>query len=140
MRSGRRSVPEVTVNLTPLIDVVFLLLIFFMVSTTFSEETRLNVKLPEASMGVSEPQEQEILLAISEDGTYTVAGKAVDGRNLAMLQAAIKRHAGNDKTRPLLLFADARAPHAAVVTAMEAAASLGFSRLRIATRAPDAGS
>lgn len=140
MRRGRRSVPEVTVNLTPLIDVVFLLLIFFMVSTTFSQETRLDVHLPEASLGVSEPQEQEILVAISEDGTYTVAGQPVDGRSVEILQAAIKRHAGDDRTRPLLLFADARTPHAAVVTAMEAAGSLGFSRLRIATREPDTGS
>ncbi|MCY4472199.1 MAG: biopolymer transporter ExbD [Kistimonas sp.] len=138
MRGRRRPVQEVTVNLTPLIDVVFLLLIFFMVSTTFTKETRLAVNLPEAAAGVTEVEQQEIVVGISREGAYTVAGRAVEGGTSEALQAAIEQRAAGDRTRPLVLFADANTPHAAVVLAMEAAGALGFSRLRIATRESDA--
>lgn len=121
-------------ELTPLIDVVFLLLIFFMVSTTFTKESRLSLELPEAT---KEPTSGETVPSI--DITVTAAGEfAVNGRSLVnaepqTLRAALRAVGEGDTTRPVVISADGKAPHQAVVTAMDVSGQLGFNRLRIAT-------
>jgi len=116
MRPRRREDPEV--NLTPLIDVVFLLLIFFMVSTTFTRETELKVQLPEAGGEAVEQPAEAVEVVVSADGRYFVNGRAVINRELATLRRAM------------------RAEHQAVVRAMDAAGRAGFERLSIATVRP----
>jgi len=128
---------EVSVNLTPLIDVVFLLLIFFMVTTTFSRESNLLINLPEASGHQSEQQAAEIEILISESGTYSVNGRQLVNTEIETLIRTISEVSGGDNTIPLIITADANTTHQSVVTAMDAVAQLGFPGLNIATREPD---
>ena len=123
--------PEVSINLTPLIDVVFLLLIFFMVSTSFSELTQLVVDLPEAE-GDSANTDNALLLVVDVQGDMTLDGEPVpnDARGLSV--ALGQRLSGNTAIS-VTLSADAMTPHQYVVTAMDVAAQLNITRLTIAT-------
>ena len=124
------------INLTPLIDVVFLLLIFFMVSTTFTRETQLSIDLPEAEGQVKEQTEGEIEILIDEAGTYRVNGKGLVDNRMRTLQAAIYKISVGDTTLPMVITADAQAAHEDVVRAMDAAGQMGFVHLSITTRQP----
>jgi biopolymer transport protein ExbD len=125
---------EVSIDLTPLIDVVFLLLIFFMVSTSFSRESNLLVNLPEASGEVTEEVALQIEVLIARNGSYTVNGQPLADNTAATLLQAVEAIAAGDNSLPLTITADAETTHQSVVTAMDVAARLGFSRLSIATR------
>jgi biopolymer transport protein ExbD len=131
----RKPRENVEINLAPLIDVVFILLLFFVVTTTFTRETQLKVELPEAVSG--EPSEaaqgQQLEVSIGADSTYAVNGKTLLASDLKTLMAALQKESGGDNSLPVTLSADGKAPHQAVVTAMDAAGKLGFSRLRITT-------
>ena len=123
--------PEVSINLTPLIDVVFLLLIFFMVSTSFTELTQLVVDLPEAE-GAPASADTALLLVVDVAGNMTLDGEPVpnDARSLS---AAIGQRLSGNTDMPVTLSADAMTPHQYVVTAMDVAAQLNITRLSIAT-------
>ena len=123
--------PEVSINLTPLIDVVFLLLIFFMVSTSFTELTQLVVDLPEAE-GTPASADSTVLLVVDVQGNMTLDGEPVpnDARGLS---AALRQQLSGNTDIPLTLSADAMTPHQYVVTAMDVAAQLNITRLTIAT-------
>jgi biopolymer transport protein ExbD len=136
LRFRRQRAGEVGVNLTPLIDVVFLLLIFFMVSTTFTRETQLTLDLPEASGSPREAPEQQVEILVDEQGRYRVNGQALVDARMRTLQAAIYKVAAGDTTLPLVIAADAQASHQDVVRAMDAAGQLGFVHLSISTRQP----
>ncbi|MBS99748.1 MAG: biopolymer transporter ExbD [Oceanospirillaceae bacterium] len=138
MRFHRRQREEVNVNLTPLIDVVFLLLIFFMVSTTFTKETHLEVDLPEAAAGEALSDSQGIDILITAEGHYRVNGQALVNTQANTLRRAIKELAGGKSDLPVMITADASTPHQSVVTAMDVAGQLGFSKLSITTREPEA--
>lgn len=139
MKFRRRRREEPGVNLTPLIDVVFLLLIFFMVSTTFTRETRLLVDLPEADSEAAEPAPRQVEILVDETGAYRINGEPLVDGQVRTIQAALYEVTAGDTTRPLLISADADAAHAAVVRAMDAAGQMGFSRLRIASLRPVPG-
>jgi biopolymer transport protein ExbD len=132
----RRTRPPLGVDLTPLIDVVFLLLIFFMVSTTFTRETQLSVDLPEASGLVREEVSQQIEVLIDEAGAYRVNGRALVDNQVRTLQAALYEVSEGDTTLPMVISADAQAAHQSVVRAMDAAGQMGFTRLTIASVQP----
>ena len=123
--------PEVSINLTPLIDVVFLLLIFFMVSTSFSELTQLVVDLPEAE-GSPATTDEALILTVDIAGNMTLNGESVpnDTRGLSL---ALRQHLSGNTDIPVTLSADAMTPHQYVVTAMDVAARLNITRLTIAT-------
>jgi len=133
----RQKREEVNVNLTPLIDVVFLLLIFFMVSTTFTKETHLEVDLPQASGDKSVSEEQVLEILITDEGNYSVNGKPLVNTQAETLRRALKELSGDKRDMPLVITADAKTPHQAVVTAMDVSGQLGFSKLSITTRDPD---
>jgi biopolymer transport protein ExbD len=136
LRFRRQRREEVGINLTPLIDVVFLLLIFFMVSTTFTRETQLSVDLPEAE-GKPRPEVQEqIEILIDEAGQYRVNGQGLVDSRMRTLQAAIYKISAGDTTLPMVITADAQAAHQDVVMAMDAAGQMGFVHLSITTRQP----
>ncbi|WP_372749813.1 ExbD/TolR family protein [Litorivivens sp.] len=136
MNFKRQKLEEVSVNLTPLIDVVFLLLIFFMVSTTFTKESRLTLELPEAS-GDPAPQEVAVLeIVVDAQGQYMVNDLSVTTPTLKGLMAAISDIAGEPSDTPVVITADAKAPHQSVITAMDAAGQLGFTALSLTTREP----
>ena len=122
--------PEVSINLTPLIDVVFLLLIFFMVSTSFSELTQLVVDLPEAE-GAPASTNTTLLLAVDVEGNMTLDGAPVPNDARGLSEALRQRLSGNTDI-PVTLSADAMTPHQYVVTAIDVAAQLNITRLTIA--------
>ena len=123
--------PEVSINLTPLIDVVFLLLIFFMVSTSFSELTQLVVDLPEAE-GTPASADTSVLLVVDVAGNMTLDGEPVPN-NVRGLSAAMGERLSGNTDISVILSADAMTPHQYVVTAMDVAAQLNITRLTIAT-------
>ena len=125
---------EPTVDLTSLIDVVFLLLIFFMVSTTFEHQAVLKVDLPEAS-AVEAPVDQEdrLELVIDSTGQMYLNDQQLLDSDARTLRAAFHQAVGDKRDLPLILRADRETPHHFVVTAMDVAAQLGFRNLSIAT-------
>ena len=136
MKFRRQRLDDVNINLTPLIDVVFLLLIFFMVSTTFTRETQLSIDLPEAQGQAKAASEQQIEILIDEAGQYRVNGQGLVDNRLRTLQAAIYKISAGDTTLPMIITADAQAAHQYVVRAMDAAGQMGFVHLSITTRQP----
>lgn len=136
MKFRRKSRIDQGVNLTPLIDVVFLLLIFFMVSTTFTQETHLAVNLPEADSDTVESPRGAIDIVITADGHYSLNGISLVNQQLKTLMEALKQLSTGEKDTALTITADAQTPHQAVVTAMDAAGRLGFVNLSIITQEP----
>lgn len=134
MKFARRARGDVEVNRTPLIDVVFLLLIFFMVSTTFTRETHLSIDLPEADGDPATVAETRIEVSISQQGDFAVNGTALVNSSVETLKRALEKVGQGDTTMPLMITADAATPHQAVVTAMDAAGQLGFAALSITTK------
>ena len=135
LRPHRKQHPEI--NLTPLIDVVFLLLIFFMVSTTFKDEARLRVQLPQAT-GEERPREEPELIRVVIDaaGSYYVDDRAVVDKRPITLVRALNGALGEREALPVLIQADANASHQSVMTALDAAAEVGLTRIAFAaTRA-----
>jgi biopolymer transport protein ExbD len=136
LKFRRQRLEEVSVNLTPLIDVVFLLLIFFMVSTTFTKETHLSIDLPEAQGEASADTREQIEILINEAGDYTINSRSLIDSKLATLKAAIREISAGDTSLPMVITADAQTPHESVVRAMDAAGQMGFVHLSITTMQP----
>ncbi|QFT21545.1 biopolymer transport protein ExbD [Pseudomonas sp. THAF187a] len=135
MKFRRKPRENVEINLASLIDVVFILLLFFVVTTTFTRETQLKVDLPEAVSGTPPEQTElkQVEVLIAADGAYSVNGKALLESNLSNLMAALQKESGGDNSLPLIISADGKTPHQAVITAMDAAGKLGFAHLRMTT-------
>jgi biopolymer transport protein ExbD len=133
VRFGNPRREDVDLNITPLIDIVFLLLIFFMVSTTFQKESELRVQLPQAEQEESVQPKRPLEIVISADGQYAIGGRTLADNSLPTLLKSLRTAVGDDREQPLVVRADARTPHQAVVRAMDAASQLGLSRLSIAT-------
>ncbi len=125
---------DVSIDLTPLIDVVFLLLIFFMVSTTFKQESEITINLPEASNEKPVKQDNIIEITIDEQGRYFINQAQVVNTRLATVKRALEKVAAGRKNLTVIISADAQTPHQAVVTAMDAARQVGLLNLSIATR------
>jgi len=133
VRFRERATEEVDINLTPLIDVVFLLLIFFMVTTTFNRQAALKVDLPEATAAALEQPDDRLELVIDREGRYYLNGSPLVNTQAKTLVAALRQAAQGRTELPMVIRADARTPHQAVVTAMDSAARIGLTRLSIAT-------
>ena len=130
LRPRHREDPEI--NLISLIDVLLVLLIFFMVSTTFQQEGRVKVQLPQASeIPVPRGSKEPLVITVTADGGYRVNEHVLINSSPDTLRAAILKEAGTERG-PLTIRADARSTHQAVVTAMDVAGRLGFSHLNIA--------
>ena len=131
MKFRRKPRENVEIGLAPLIDVVFILLLFFVVTTTFTRETQLKVDLPEAASGTppqdAEVRQLEVLIDVA--GNYSLNGKALLKNDLNSLS----KESGGDNRMPMIISADGKTPHQAVITAMDAAGKLGFGQLRITT-------
>lgn len=125
---------DVFINLASLIDVIFVLLLFFVVSTTFTRPEQLNIELPSAESGETAGTEQKQLeLSVDAEGHYALNGQALAKSDLATLMAAMQRESAGDNNLPVVISADAKSTHQSVVTAMDAAGKLGFVHLRITT-------
>jgi biopolymer transport protein ExbD len=130
----RQNKEMVEVNLTPLIDVVFLLLIFFMVSTTFTKENHLSIDLPEASAEQQVVAGNRLEIIITASGSYSINNKNLVNNQLDTLKRGLVKAANGEKGLPVTITADANTPHQAVVRAMDAAGQTGFVNLSITTR------
>jgi biopolymer transport protein ExbD len=131
LRPRHREDPEI--NLISLIDVLLVLLIFFMVSTTFQQEGRVKVELPQASQ-IPQPRgaHEPVVITVTADGGYRVNERPLINASADTLRAALLKEAGAQRG-PLTIRADARSTHQSVVTAMDVAGKLGFTQLNIAT-------
>ena len=134
MKLGSRQAPdEPEINLVSLIDVVFCLIIFLVVTTTFDHRSALKVVLPQSSARAEPAGADPLTVVIDADGRFFVGSSEVLKTDVGSLKEAIARVAGDDRARQVVLRADARTPHQSVVTAMDALGQLGFARIAIAT-------
>lgn len=134
LRPHVKKSPEV--DITPLIDVVFLLLIFFMVSTTFDREAQILVELPEAAGEEAQHAPEELDITIDANGIFFVNQREVINTELETLKRAIGKALGKKKDIPVIINADGRTPHQAVMTAMDAASQLGLMRMTFSAHRP----
>ena len=139
MNFHRRRSEEPEINLIPFIDVLLVVLIFLMLTTTYSKFTELKITLPTASADQLKTQPREILVSISADGRYSVNRRLTDAGSVETLAAALNEAAGADKERPLIISADAMAPHQTVINVMDAARRVGLARLTFATQTGKGG-
>ena len=136
MKFRRQRKSDNGVNLTPLIDVVFLLLIFFMVSTAFTKGKHLVIDLPEAEGDAVEQTLETIEVLVDRDGSYSINGNALINRDIKTLIKGLQSVSGGNTELPMVITADANASHQSVITAMDAAGRLGFVHLQITTQQP----
>lgn len=132
----KKKKEDVQINLTPLIDVVFLLLIFFMVSTSFKKETKVSLTLPEANGETLDANAESIEVTVTKTGEIFVNGNGLVNRDVATIKNAIKQTSTDTQT-PVIISADAAAPYQAVITVMDAAGQAGFNNLTLPTQKPD---
>ena len=130
---SRRAEADPEINLVPLIDVILVLIIFFVVTTTFDLNSALKLELPSASAEQSEAPEHALSVPVNAEGRYFIDEHEALRTDVDSLKRTILEVAGDDRQRPVLLRADARTPHQAVVTAMDALGQLGFRQISIAT-------
>lgn len=137
MRLQSQSRDEPEINVISLVDVLLVLVLFFMVSTTFLRENEISLELPEATADAALPAPDESLeIAITASGAYVVNGRELVNSERRTLRAAIERLSGDRRDVPVFIRADAASTHQSVVTAMDVAGQLGFVRLNIATVTP----
>jgi len=140
LRRRRQPTHSPHINLTPLIDTVFLLLIFFMMTTTFNKESMLNISLPEAKGDRTTQVQMPIRIIITQEGNYAInkPSQSLISNHLDILKQALQKEAADNPNPLILISADANAPHQAVMRAMEATRDLGYSRLSFEAQEPTA--
>ena len=131
-RHRRQEEPEI--NLIPFIDVLLVVLIFLMLSTTYSKFTELQITLPVANTDAQRDYPKEIIVAVSSDGRYAINKGAIDGRSIEALSLALVNAAHGSKDMVVIISADASATHQSVITVMEAARRSGLNQITFATQ------
>jgi len=131
LQPGGEDEPEV--NLTPLIDVVFLLLIFFMVSTTFEQQSRIQIELPEATATAAETEDETLEIVIDAQGRYFIGERQVVNSEVKTLKSAISKAVDGREPLTVIIRSDASTPYQAVITALDATSQLGLTQISLAT-------
>ncbi|MCY7316826.1 MAG: biopolymer transporter ExbD [Rubrivivax sp.] len=134
MKFSRRRMEEPEINLIPFIDVLLVLLIFLMLSTTYSRFTELQISLPAADAEKLRERPAEIIVAVASDGRYAINRKAVDGRSVDVLTTELVSAAAGRADTVVIISADAMAAHQAVVNVLDASRRAGLSRLTFAAQ------
>jgi len=134
-----RPKEEPEINLIPFIDVLLVILIFLMLSTTYSKFTEMQLNLPVADVDAQRDYPKEVLVGVSSDGNYSVNKQPVQGRSVADLASALQSGAKAGKESVVVIYADASARHQAVITVMEAARRAGLSQITFASQTSAAG-
>ncbi|TFZ00808.1 biopolymer transporter ExbD [Ramlibacter henchirensis] len=134
MKFRTRSREEPEINLIPFIDVLLVVLIFLMLSTTYSKFTELQLRLPVADADAQRDYPREVIVGVANDGRYTVNRVPVGGRNAEQLAAALSDAAKAGKDSVVIVSADAAAPHQAVITVLEAARRSGLQQITFAAQ------
>ncbi len=134
MKLSMRPKAEPEVNMTSLIDVVLLLLVFFMVSTSFVKQSQISIRLPEAdSSTIVEEVAEQLDIMITEQGTFLINGRELINDRPETIRNALQKLSAGNTRMPLTISADGNTPHQYVVTAMDVAGKLGFVKINIAT-------
>jgi biopolymer transport protein ExbD len=131
-RPRQKDEPEI--NLIPFIDVLLVVLIFLMLSTTYSKFTELQLKLPVADADAQRDYPKEVIVAVSSDGRYSIRGVPVQGRSVDAVAQALSQAAQAGKDSVVIISADAAATHQSVITVMEAARRSGLDHITFATQ------
>lgn len=134
----KRRTEEPEINLIPFIDVLLVILIFLMLTTTYSKFTEMELTLPSADTEQLRDRPKEVIVSIASDGRYAVGKDALQDRSVEGIASALTRHAPAGKDSIVIISADANAPHQSVVSAMEAARRAGLSQITFATQATSA--
>ena len=137
--SNDRRGDDFEINVIPLIDVLLTLLMFFVLTSTFVQHSRMQVTLPQASTQDRDMNAPMLTIMIDRDGRFYVGSDEVLGEGIEPLKQTIARNAGADRDRPVTIRADAMTPNQSVVTAMDALGQLGFTKLSIATTPSKSG-
>jgi len=135
MHFRKRHAPEEPeINLIPFIDVLLVVLIFLMLTTTYSRLTELKINLPTANAKAADAHPKELVVMVTADGRYMVNQRLVEGRSVELLAAALNSQAGGDRGLVVVVNADASASHQSVINVMDAARRVGLSQLTFATQ------
>lgn len=138
MKFRRRPEDTLELNLTPLIDCLLFMIVFFLLSTTFTKSSKLQIALPEAKgEAATTVPANSIEVSVSAGGEYAVNGLVLASKQATSLRSAIEKASEGNHELPFMLSADGNAPHQAVVTVMDVAGQMGFQNLSISTRQPD---
>ena len=121
MNFSRRRIEEPEINLIPFIDVLLVILIFLMLSTTYSKFTELQITLPAANADKLKDRPQEVIVGIAADGRFVINKQAVEGRSVDILVSALRQASGGNSEASVIISADAATPHQAVINVMDAA-------------------
>lgn len=140
MNFRHRRTEEPEINLIPFIDVLLVVLIFLMLTTTYSRLTELKINLPTADAQSTKARPKELSILVSADGRYMVNQQQVEGRSVELLAAALSRQAGSAKDTIVVINADAAATHQSVINVMDAARRVGLHQLTFATQGQHTGS
>ncbi|MFZ5722771.1 MAG: ExbD/TolR family protein [Pseudomonadota bacterium] len=132
----RRRRPDALIDLTPMVDLFLLLILFFALATTFAHQTRLGIDLPEAKGQAPKPSARSLEVSVSESGEFAVNGHSLVNGDRKVLRAAIEEAMKGNKDLPFFITADAKATHQSVVSVLDVAGELGFVNVNIVTREP----
>jgi biopolymer transport protein ExbD len=136
MKFGRKRHDEPEINLIPFIDVLLVVLIFLVLTTTYSRFTELQINLPAASAEAMRERPAEIVVAVAADGRYAIDQRPVEGRSVELLAAALQAAAAGQPDTVVIISADATAAHQAVINVLDAARRAGLARLTFAAQTP----
>ncbi len=139
MKFKRSQVEDIQINLTPMIDCLLFILVFLLLSTTFNQQSRLNLTLPDAQGVPPKQYDQKIEVMVESSGHYAVNGQALSSKEVADLSAAIKQVAEDRRDLMFIIAADAKATHQDVIRVMDTAGQLGFVNVNISTKLPTRG-
>jgi len=139
MKFKRSQVEDIQINLTPMIDCLLFILVFLLLSTTFNQQSRLNLTLPDAQGVPPKQYDQKIEVMVDSSGHYAVNGQALSSKYVADLSAAIKQVAEDRRDLMFIIAADAKATHQDVIRVMDTAGQLGFVNVNISTKLPTRG-
>lgn len=139
MKFKRPQVEDIHINLTPMIDCMLFILVFLLLSTTFNQQSRINLTLPDAQGVPPKQLDHKIEIVVLSTGGYLVNGQAISGRSADDVIAAVKQVAGQRRDLTFIIAADAKARHQDVIRVMDVAGQLGFVNINISTKVPSRG-
>lgn len=139
MKFKRNQVEDIHINLTPMIDCLLFILVFLLLSTTFSQMSRMNLTLPDAQGVPPKQYDHKVEVVVDATGHYAVNGQALSTKEVSDLSTAIKQISNDRRDLMFVIAADAKATHQDVIRVMDVAGQLGFVNINISTKVPTRG-
>lgn len=139
MKFRRKTVEDIHINLTPLIDCLLFILVILLLTTTFNQQSRINLSLPDAQGVPPKEYQNKIEVMVDSSGHYSVNGQALSSKEITDLMTAIKQASNDKRDLMFIIAADAKATHQDVIRVMDVAGQLGFVNINISTRVPSRG-